>query len=383
MKLSIILPTRNGGAFLEECLKSALNQEAEDFEVVVSDNASDDATASILERYADDEHLRVVRQPEPLSVTDNWTAALEASDGDYVLLVGDDDYLLPGALARIEQLLHEYDKPDCLTFEAYLFAFPGALDDDSPAHYSEHLFPFDESFPSVGELPRALRRRIVSDFFRFEFSFSPNLQTTIVSRQSIALLRGGAFREPYPDFYTIYALMLLAERWVRVPDRLAVVGISPKSFGRTLKRGGSDEGRAYLQAEMAFEGVLPGSDMINGMYRTLEQLESSFRAELGDIAISRSNYVYRQAYSWYLGYRMGWIDRREVGRRIRMLRPTDVTGFAKELLSRFSPDMVRRHAKVDDSTAIGSVWPNMQPAPQFASITAFAEHVTGRVAQGK
>jgi hypothetical protein len=39
--------------------------------------------------------------------------------------------------------------------------------------------------------------------------------------------------------------------------------------------------------------------------------------------------------------------------------------------------MVRRHAKVDEDSAIASVWPNMQAAPEVKSPAAFAESVAG------
>lgn len=367
-----MLPTRNGASLLEGCVRSVLAQEAEGFELVVSDNASDDGTREILAAFAGDPRLTVVRQDTVLSVTDNWDAALAACRGERILMIGDDDVLLPGAIARIFELLEAWDEPDCLAYEAFGFAFPGALAEGSPARASERLFPYAEDFP-VGPLEAPFRRGLVRDFFRFEFRFCPNLQTTVLSRAALARLRAGVFREPYPDFYALYALLLQPVRWVHVRDRLVVVGISPKSFGRTLQREGSAEGRAYLGIDTGVEGGLPGSDMINGMHRTLENLAEDFAPELGDITISRSNYVYRQAYSWYLAFRMGWIDRAELVRRIRMLSARDGAGFARELLSRVNLDMVRRHARPDEESSIASVWAGMEPLPsEDMTIAEFA-----------
>jgi len=36
-------------------------------------------------------------------------------------------------------------------------------------------------------------------------------------------------REPYPDWYTVHALMLMVSSWVRVPEKLMLIGISSKS----------------------------------------------------------------------------------------------------------------------------------------------------------
>ena len=373
----MILPTRNGGALLADCLGSILSQDDPDFEVVVSDNASDDRTPAILDALDDDRRLRVLRQPVPIGVTENWTAALGGAEGEYVLLLGDDDYLLPGAIARLRTLVEEYGRPDCLSFDAWGFAFPGSFGPGTPAHFSDPLFPHRADVPQRGEISPGLRREFVRDFFAFEFRLCPNLQTTLVARAALTGMRHGPFREPYPDFYALHALMLLVDRWVRIAEKLVVVGISTKSFGGTLRGGGSQAGRDYLGIDTRFERMLPGSDMLNGWHRTLDNLARDYAPELNDIAVSRSNYVYRQGYDWYLSYRMGWIDRSELWRRIRLLSPRDLAGFARELARRADLDMIKRHARVDDADAIASVWPNMRALPDVHSVTEFADRVAG------
>jgi glycosyltransferase involved in cell wall biosynthesis len=373
MRLSVLLPTRNGARYLRECAGSVLASPRDDLELVVSDNASDDGTREILESLSADPRVRVLRQPAPISVTANWMRTLEAARGDYVLLLGDDDFLLAGAVDRLMSLVDQHGHPDCISFEAYGFAFPDAFGPGSQAHFSDPLFPYSAELPRRGELPPAAREWAVRDFFRFEFRVCPNLQTTLVSRAALERLPSKPFQAPYPDFYAINALLLTVMRWIHVPEKLAVVGISPKSFGGTLSSGGTEQGRRYLGIETTFPGYLPGTDMINGMHLTLQNLERDFPRELADTEISRSNYVYRQIYSWYLGWRLKTIDSREILRRLRLLSAGDWLGFARELAGRVSIDMVRRHARVDDHSAIGSVWPNMRPAPRFTSIAAFAE----------
>ncbi|MDP2709984.1 MAG: glycosyltransferase family 2 protein [Solirubrobacteraceae bacterium] len=375
MKLSILLPTRNGGHQLEDCIRSVLSQPEPDLELVVSDNASDEITAAVLRSFAGDPRLHVVRQPEPLSVTDNWRCALEAASGDYVLLIGDDDCLLEGTVARLDGLLEEFDAPDVLSFGAYGYAFPGAFGEGASAYYSDPLFPYDERLPRRGLLALADRERCVRDFFAFDITFCPNLQTTLVSRAALLGLRNGPFKEPYPDFYAINALLLVAPRWAHVPDNLVVVGVSPKSFGRTLKGGGSDSGRAYLGIDTTFPGYLPGTDMVNGSHLFLERLLEDYGPELDPIEISRSKYVYRQGYAWYLDFRLRKIDRRELGRRLRMLSARDWIGFVRELGARFGPGMIRNHARVDERSEIASVWANMRPIPDRRTIGAFAAWV--------
>ena len=58
-RYGILLPTRNGASLLEGCVRSVLDQDYEDFELVISDNASDDGTGDILAGFASDPRVRL------------------------------------------------------------------------------------------------------------------------------------------------------------------------------------------------------------------------------------------------------------------------------------------------------------------------------------
>jgi glycosyltransferase involved in cell wall biosynthesis len=95
---SILIPSRNRLELLRHAVDSVLAQEA-DFEIVIADNASEepygDYVASLGSVAAGS-----VRSEESLPVTQNWNRALAASRGRYVVMLGDDDALVPGWLAR-------------------------------------------------------------------------------------------------------------------------------------------------------------------------------------------------------------------------------------------------------------------------------------------
>lgn len=80
-------------------MASALAQTHADIEVVVSDNASTDATGELLARMAAaDPRLRVVRQRANRGMVANLSAALALARGDHVMLLADDDRLAPGCV---------------------------------------------------------------------------------------------------------------------------------------------------------------------------------------------------------------------------------------------------------------------------------------------
>ena len=91
-KVSIVIPTYNGMPYLKESVTSALQQTYENFEVIVVENASTDASVEWLKTQKDS-RLRVVYRNETQSAGANWTQAVNESSGEYVKLLCADDLL--------------------------------------------------------------------------------------------------------------------------------------------------------------------------------------------------------------------------------------------------------------------------------------------------
>src|SRR5688500_7627492 len=82
--LSIALPVYNGERYLRETLDSLLNQSFADYELVIVDNASTDATEAIAREYADgDGRITYHRNPENVGAARNFNAAFEMTSGRY------------------------------------------------------------------------------------------------------------------------------------------------------------------------------------------------------------------------------------------------------------------------------------------------------------
>ena len=89
---------RAAGTF-PAALRSALAQEYPGLDVVVCDNASDDGTETFMQDQRD-QRLRYVRHPANIGANANFNACLEHAQGDYFLLLHDDDLLEPGFVNR-------------------------------------------------------------------------------------------------------------------------------------------------------------------------------------------------------------------------------------------------------------------------------------------
>ena len=107
LKYSILLPTKNGGKYLEHCINAVLNQNYKNIELVISDNANNDETPDIIRKYQDDTRLISVRLKHQVSVTENWNNVLNLASGDYILMLGDDDLLFPESISKLDKIINQ------------------------------------------------------------------------------------------------------------------------------------------------------------------------------------------------------------------------------------------------------------------------------------
>ena len=91
-RLTIGLPVYNGEDFLAESLESLLGQTYDDFELIISDNASTDRTADICKQYAKmDSRIRYIRQDYNIGLVRNEQFVMRQATGELFKLAAHDD----------------------------------------------------------------------------------------------------------------------------------------------------------------------------------------------------------------------------------------------------------------------------------------------------
>ena len=104
--VSIGLPVYNGENFIEEAIESVLAQTFQDYELVISDNASTDATQIICQRYAQqDSRIRYSRSPVNQGPAWNYNQVFELARGTYFKWAAHDDVFEPTFLERVLERL--------------------------------------------------------------------------------------------------------------------------------------------------------------------------------------------------------------------------------------------------------------------------------------
>ena len=108
-RLSIGLPVYNGENYLAESLDSLLGQTYEDFELIISDNASTDGTADICRRYQrQDSRIRYIRQPRNIGCAPNHNLIVDEARGEFVKWASHDDLYARDLMERCVDALDAY-----------------------------------------------------------------------------------------------------------------------------------------------------------------------------------------------------------------------------------------------------------------------------------
>lgn len=172
--VSIAIPTYNRSHRLEETL-TRLSAHPEIFadwvEIVVSDNASTDDTPAIVAAFTarTGKSLRYGRNDRNLGIDGNIHAVSRLATGRYLLLMSDDDLLLPGALSKLRSLVEE--TPDLIFCFVNGGSFTGAYDPQA-------------SLPSLVKLDRPMVTRDPNELLSTIGVWSTFISSFFVERQA-------------------------------------------------------------------------------------------------------------------------------------------------------------------------------------------------------
>lgn len=116
MKYSIILPVKNGGNFIKECVHSILSQSLQDFELLVLENASTDDTLALISSIQD-QRIKVFPSEKSLSIEENWGRIVSVQKNEFMTMIGHDDVLDRDYLLTIDNLIQQY--PDASLYQTH------------------------------------------------------------------------------------------------------------------------------------------------------------------------------------------------------------------------------------------------------------------------
>lgn len=122
MKLSIIVVTWNNEKFIEQALKSCININYSNYEIIVVHNASTDKTAEIIQQVTQGHEslFKIIENDSNLGLGEGRNIGIRHANGEYLLFLDGDDWYSENALECIFEILHK-DSPDLVIFDFWRY----------------------------------------------------------------------------------------------------------------------------------------------------------------------------------------------------------------------------------------------------------------------
>ncbi len=115
MKITIIIPVYNVGELLRKSVESVLNQIQNDCEIIIVDDGSTDNSGRICDEYSSLTNVRVIHKTNG-GLSSARNAGIDAANGNYLLFLDSDDYLRPGSIRLLSELIDQDDAVDFIQF---------------------------------------------------------------------------------------------------------------------------------------------------------------------------------------------------------------------------------------------------------------------------
>ena len=114
--ISILIASYNSEKFIEQTILSCLNQSEENYEIVISDDNSDDNTWNIVQKF---NNIKIIKykQKKNLGEYANRNFLIEKATGKYVIFIDGEDLLYSNAIATLQQYIVNY--PNASQFIAH------------------------------------------------------------------------------------------------------------------------------------------------------------------------------------------------------------------------------------------------------------------------
>lgn len=160
MKFTIAIPAYKS-RFLHECIDSILRQTVPDFELIILNDCSPEPVRHIVSQF-EDPRILYYENPEnrgALRLVENWNTCLSLANGEYIMIMGDDDRLEPDFLEAFSLLIDQHPLLDVYHCRSKIIDEAGNVLICTPS-----CPEFERVYDHIWHRLRQLRSQYISDF---------------------------------------------------------------------------------------------------------------------------------------------------------------------------------------------------------------------------
>lgn len=243
-KYTVIIPTRDRAETLDATIKTCLRQTYENFEIIVSDNCSSDNTKEIVD-HCKDLRIRYVNPGRRLSMAGNFEFALGHVTDGFVMFIGSDDGIMPGAIDYVDSIVKKF-QVDAVSCSQATYVWPDFPDEQIAGRLTFGGLRHDVEIRRSSEwIEKTLN-------FQVPYCFDlPNLYCGFVHKRVIdkAYKDGQYFRSITPDAYSAFATAIFIDKYAFSYRPFSIAGASSKSNGASAMHpvGDASEATKFFQ----------------------------------------------------------------------------------------------------------------------------------------
>ena len=298
-KFSILIPTRDRPATFRHSLATVIDQQGDDYEIVVADNSGSPATKMIVDEFSlTFPNIKYIRSDIVLPMAENWEKGLDACSGEYITILGDDDGFLPSSLDIARKIINAM-MPDIIAWSPHTYWWP-----DTIVYWNANklILSYMEGMGWINSTE--MLRAFYDD--KAGFGELPSIYSAFVKKECIekAITKSGRYLYPTnlpPDITSGILNLLFTDRYFYTQRPLSIRGNSGKSIGTAhWARGFGDKRReTYFKEEgETLEGIthpdlIPSPNLHITIANCMLHMKEHFFPDSIDLTVNLENVVSR------------------------------------------------------------------------------------------
>lgn len=282
--ISIVIPTRDRHETLFFTLQTILNQDFDNYEIVVSDNNSSAETKKVIERINSNK-IKYVRSDIDLSLCDSWEQAVCNARGEYIMGIADNDGIIHGGLKYLERILKINNYPNLINFIKNTYHWP-CLEENIRNTLFLNKNPALKFVDGIKLIEDVLDNNKL--FYKLPMIYNSIVHHSLIEKMKEKTNR--IFNASTPDVYSGFCLAYLTKKYLLLTNPVTISGNSAKSLGVNYARNNNAiikrETKAREKSEIKLNPIIP--NVVSGSAHIVDCfLQAKDNLKINDINIDR------------------------------------------------------------------------------------------------
>jgi glycosyltransferase involved in cell wall biosynthesis len=233
---TVIIPQKNREEYLRHTLRTCMMQDYKNFEIIVSDDCSDDGSVQVVRELMQiDSRIKLFAHNRHMGMRDNFEFALEQVRPGFVIALGGDDGIVPGGISRMHAILSSTGR-QLLTWPLAGFTY-AEQDGEGNIVYFERRKDVGvrliKSSDFLNQMARSFRYQVAECPM---FYMKGVVSTELIDRVKSRTGGRGFYVCPTPDGFSGIVLAGEVEDFAFTNEPLSIGGTTLKSQGKNYQR---------------------------------------------------------------------------------------------------------------------------------------------------